>query len=78
MRKKEKYIVVTFSSTTKAMEMEKKCKNKNIPGRLIPVPESIAAGCGMCWCTKLEQKEILEQFLKEENLSIQNLKECFI
>lgn len=76
MREKQKYMVVTFSSTTQAMEMEKKCKQKNIPGRLIPVPESVAAGCGMCWCVKFEQKEIVETFLKEENLSIQNKKEC--
>lgn len=78
MREKETYIVVTFHSTTQAMEMEKKCKQKKIPGRLIPVPGSIAAGCGMCWCTKLEEKELLNQFLKEENLCIQNIKECLI
>lgn len=78
MRQKEKYIVITFHSTTEAMAMEKKCKQKKVPGRLIPVPESIAAGCGMCWCTKIEDKETLDQFLKETSLSVQSIRECLI
>ncbi len=78
MREKENYIVVTFHSTTEAMAMEKKCKQKHVPGRLIPIPESIAAGCGMCWCTKVEDKEALDQFLKETELSVQSIKECVI
>ncbi len=42
MRKKELKIVVTFHTTADAMAMEKICKEKGIPGRLIPVsPDSV-------------------------------------
>lgn len=38
--------VVTFHTTTDAMAMEKACKEAGAPGRLIPVPREISAGCG--------------------------------
>jgi len=57
MRKKEQKIIVTFYTTTGAMAMEKRCKEMNIPGRLIPVPPAITAGCGMAWCLPPEAKQ---------------------
>ena len=50
MRKKELKLVVTFHTTTDAMAMEKACKEAGAPGRLIPVPREISAGCGLSWC----------------------------
>ena len=49
MRKKEKKIVITFSTTTEAIRMEKSCKQEKMPGRLIPIPTAITAGCGLAW-----------------------------
>lgn len=49
MREKKDYMVLTFHTTTAAMEMEKKCGEQHIPGRLIPVPRAITAGCGLAW-----------------------------
>lgn len=49
MREKKEYMVLTFHTTTEAMAMEKKCGEQHIPGRLIPVPTSITAGCGLAW-----------------------------
>ena len=46
MRKKELKIVVTFHTTADAMAMEKICKEKGIPGRLIPVPGFCPQGVG--------------------------------
>lgn len=40
MRKKELKIVVTFHTTADAMAMEKICKEKGIPGRLMADPGS--------------------------------------
>jgi hypothetical protein len=31
------------------MTMEKQCNANGIPGRLIPVPREITAGCGLAW-----------------------------
>ena len=56
MRKKELKLVVTFHTTADAMAMEKTCKEKNAPGRLIPVPRAISAGCGLAWCAALEER----------------------
>ena len=68
MRKKELKLVVTFHTTADAMAMEKACKADQIPGRLIPVPRSISAGCGLSWKTKPEEKEKILVFLEEEKL----------
>ena len=43
MRKKELKLVVTFHTTADAMAMEKACRQRDVPGRLIPVPRSISA-----------------------------------
>ena len=47
MRKQKPYYVLTFRTTAEAMAMEQKCGEQHIPGRLIPVPREITAGCGL-------------------------------
>ncbi len=47
MRKKERRLVVTFHTAADAMEMEQACRQQNVPGRLIPLPREISAGCGV-------------------------------
>lgn len=49
MREKKLYTIITFNTTTEAMAMEKRCSLAGIPGRLIPVPREITAGCGLAW-----------------------------
>ena len=56
MRKKELKLVVTFHTTADAMAMEKACKENNTPGRIIPVPRAISAGCGLSWCAALDER----------------------
>lgn len=46
MRRKRQYIVLSFASTARAMGWEKECAARGIPGRLIPLPSEITAGCG--------------------------------
>lgn len=57
MRKKEQKVVITFATTTEAIRMEKCCKQEEMPGRLIPVPTAITAGCGLSWCVDPGEKE---------------------
>ncbi len=78
MRKKEKKLVVTFHTTADAMAMEKACREHNVPGRLIPVPRSISAGCGMAWCTALEDRDRILQVLKERNIEQEDVHECML
>lgn len=43
------WLVATFPTTTAAITMERLCGQLGLPGRLIPVPRSISASCGMAW-----------------------------
>lgn len=49
MRRKRQYIVLSFASTARAIGWEKECAARGIPGRLIPLPGEITAGCGLGW-----------------------------
>lgn len=73
MRAKELRCVITFPTTTAAMAMERTCQAKNLAGRLIPVPRSITAGCGICWAAPLESREILENAVMAENILISGI-----
>ena len=73
MRKKEERFVVTFATTTGAMAMERACQAAGLPGRLIPVPRSITAGCGMCWSAPPSARADLEALVIRERLDVDGL-----
>ena len=56
MLKKKPTLIITFATTTQAMAMEKFCLQQALPGRLIPVPREITAGCGLSWKARPEEK----------------------
>ena len=68
MREKQLRLIVTFNTTTGVMAMEKACKSENIPGRLIPVPRQISAGCGLSWLCNKEDREKIESYCKSLEL----------
>lgn len=68
MRAKKPALIVTFDTTTAAMAMEKFCAERQLPGRLIPVPREITAGCGLAWMTPPEAEEQLSQAWKAAGL----------
>lgn len=62
MRKKQLWLVITFHSTMEAMAAETFFSEKQLTGRIIPVPGEIKAGCGLAWMAPAEMKEnILRQ-----------------
>ena len=65
--------MVTFATTTGAMAMERACRDAGLPGRLIPVPRSITAGCGMCWSAPPDAREDLEALVVREKLDVDGL-----
>lgn len=75
MRKKELKLIVTFHTTADAMAMEKACREKNAPGRLIPVPREISAGCGLAWCALPDQRQQLLEIMDEKGIEQENLHE---
>jgi Protein of unknown function (DUF3343). len=70
--------VITFHTTADAMAMEQSCKMHGVPGRLIPVPRVISAGCGLAWCAGLEDKEALEKVMCEVGIEEEEIQECMI
>ena len=73
MREKQERFVVTFVTTTGAMAMERACRAAGLPGRLIPVPRSITAGCGMCWAAPPTARADLEALVIREKLDVDGL-----
>ena len=68
MRAKKPALIVTFDTTTAAMAMEKFCAERQLPGRLIPVPRAVTAGCGLAWKAPPEEEERLSQAWKAAGL----------
>lgn len=69
MRKKKDTLIITFSTTTEAIKMEKFCAEKGLPGRLIPVPREITAGCGLSWKAEPGEKDRLLEELEAEGIT---------
>ena len=66
MRRKVITTVVTFSTTTAAMKMERTAKESEFPGRLIPIPSEISAQCGLAWKCVEQSEEETEKFLEKK------------
>ena len=59
MRRKRPALVLTFASTSQAIAAEALFTQKGLPGRTIPVPAQVAAGCGLAWKAEPEDKQAL-------------------
>ncbi|MDD3796737.1 MAG: DUF3343 domain-containing protein [Lachnospiraceae bacterium] len=68
MRQKEERCVITFHTTEASIAMEKAGREKGIPGRLIPVPQDLSAGCGFAWCSEPKWQEELIHLLDEKRI----------
>ncbi|WP_417042863.1 DUF3343 domain-containing protein [Dysosmobacter sp.] len=73
MRQKSERCIITFPTTTAAMEMENACRAAGLPGRLIPVPRAITAGCGLCWAAPPESREALEVLVMAKGVQIDGI-----
>ena len=73
MLKKKPTLIITFATTTQAMAMEKFCQTQGLPGRLIPVPREITAGCGLSWKADPADKDALESALTQHDMKWQEM-----
>ena len=73
MRQKKPTLIITFATTTQAMAMEKFCMENGLPGRIIPVPREITAGCGLSWKAKPEEQQLLTDKLTEAGMVWQQM-----
>lgn len=70
-REKFLRLIATFPNTTAAMAMEQLCRKEGLPGRVIPVPRSISASCGMAWCAQPECRETLEKLTRDRAVPVE-------
>ena len=63
--------VVVGNTTTDAMHMQQAATKYKLPGRMIPLPGGLEAGCGLAWCTLPEQKNMLEALTEELGINTQ-------
>lgn len=77
IRKSEK-LIITFYTTTDAMAMEYLCKANQAEGRIIPVPGSISADCGLAWCAKPESAASLLGLMAANGLRYQGIHRCLV
>lgn len=77
-REKTKKVVFTFHSTTQAMKMEEVCRDTKTPGRLIPVPRQISAGCGMAWMADISQRDCIEKMIDQKRLELEGVYELLL
>ena len=69
VREKKKRLIITFETTTAPLKLDIKGKECGIPGRTIPLPSAISAGCGLAWRAELSDRESLIAFMKEDRKS---------
>lgn len=69
MRQKRPALIIAFDSTSQAIAAEKLFQENNLPGRMIPVPAQISAGCGLAWKAEPGQKQALLDALSNAQLS---------
>ena len=73
MIRKQERVVFTFYTTTDAMAMESLCNARQLPGRMIPVPGTITADCGLAWCAQPRMEKILVEGAKNAGIPIQGV-----
>ena len=76
MIKKSLKHIVTFHTTSAAMEMEDVCREENLNVRLIPLPKRISADCVLAWCSDIKESESVEKLLEETGLPFQGIHIC--
>ena len=66
-------LVITFPTTAAAMACEDLCKKKGLPGRMIPVPGQISAGCGLAWKVSPADRPVFELELAAAGIALSGM-----
>ena len=70
--------MITYYTTTAAMAMEKICKEQGVDGRIIPVPGSISADCGLASCAKNESEDAQLELMVQHGITPQGIYHCLV
>lgn len=69
MRRRETFAVYVFDTTHDALAMEAWCRDRGVPGRLIPLPQEISAGCGLAFRMTPQDDERYRSALEKSGLA---------
>ena len=69
MRQTELKLLITFPTTTAAMALEAAAREEDFPGRLIPLPSILSAGCGLAWMAPPDLAERAGEILARRGLT---------
>ncbi len=72
---KKLYVVVTFETTSQAIHFE---QSSTVKGRLIPLPSTISAGCGLAWRSDVTYKAELLDEIKEKQFIYKSIVEIMM
>ena len=75
IRQKTPHVVIAFDTTSDVMAVEEAAKTHGIPGRIIPVPTEVDAGCGMSWAAPINEHDALIAALQEHGLAYSSVHE---
>ena len=70
MIEKKRWLLITFHTTSEAMAMEQRCQEAGLAGRLIPVPRTITADCGLAWRAELSLRPQLEALTQSMDVAV--------
>lgn len=71
--KTEQRVVFTFPTTVDAMYLEHVCREEGFPGRIIPVPTSISAGCGLAFSAPPRAREEITKAADKHGIRIEGI-----
>ena len=69
MRRKRPFAVIAFASTEQALAAES--TQRGLPGRMIPIPSQVSAGCGLAWKTETSEEQALLDALRETGIGFE-------
>jgi hypothetical protein len=78
VRARELRLIVAFYTTHDAMAFEDFCAERGAPGRLIPLPREISAGCGLAWSAPPGDIAAVRALLEAAGIEAQHIKELEI
>ena len=70
-RRKRPFAVIAFASTEQALAAEAMITQRGLPGRMIPIPSQVSAGCGLAWKAETSEEQVLLDALRETGIGFE-------
>ena len=78
MIEKKLSLIFSFNKTVDAMAVEDYCLKNSVPGRLIPLPKEISAGCGLAWKCDVSLKDEMKKIISDLKIEFDKMTEIVL